>query len=507
MESEALQNSLSKDKTIEQLRTTVDKLETVIEQLNSTSVVDLPSSNSVNALITTTEELENVVANLPPETMDSEKPENAIAANLSSETVEPESEITTISNEVTEGTPEVIPPTSQEKLSELEPEVAESEPSESDKTIQQTSVAATPQETTVKSQKPVAKTKKTASTKPTKSKKKKNWIAVAIVALIIAIISSKYLVPGLISQLSSPKGAEIPIETAPLIATDAKNNSLQKSDDIEKITDQQEDILISETPENQINNIAIIDNSEQIIKSEITEVNSIDLIPEITTNPDLKEYFIEEENKSVIATKSDLETPLANNELEKAIALDVTEVAEIEESEVKTLSELPLDTEKIAEQRLDEAIDLEVDNIPESILEPEPKILVPENLVADEMEQELELKTVIHDVELTPEQNLIAALSAKVLQLAEDYKEDIVLSIEPNIPNNVLIVRVTDDWYQLENTEQDEIVATMFTRSQDLEFRRLEITDQNDNLVARSPVIGQNMIIFRRASQILASEV
>ena len=49
---------------------------------------------------------------------------------------------------------------------------------------------------------------------------------------------------------------------------------------------------------------------------------------------------------------------------------------------------------------------------------------------------------------------LIAALSKQVLQLSEGYQEDIVLSIEPNMSNNILIVRVADDWYQLEaNTE------------------------------------------------------
>ena len=47
-------------------------------------------------------------------------------------------------------------------------------------------------------------------TKSRKSRKRKNWIAIAIVALIVAIIpiSLKYLSPGLTQQLLSEKAAD-----------------------------------------------------------------------------------------------------------------------------------------------------------------------------------------------------------------------------------------------------------------------------------------------------------
>ena len=481
MESEAHQNPLSKVETIEQLRTTIDKLETIIEQLNSTSVVDLPSSNSVEALITTTEELEN-----------------AIAALLQ-KTVTPESESTPTTNVVTVETPEVppIPPQEQPSASESETPAPE-----------------TPEKTEPIAQKTVTKPATKAQTKPSKPKKKTNWIAIAIVALIVAIIpiSLKYLSPGSTQQVLSEKLEEIVEETvtkeASVIATKLPDKSLQINEEkpvLPAATEQVEDFTISELPKQPIKKItevatiALTSDSREI--SELWEPPFVSstwdnkgkgtsLTTEKVAESDLEKSLVEEETESITTSVPDLETSATNIEEEATIGSDASESEEIDQLETQPPSESLSNIDEI----VDETVVLEKENISE----PEPKIFVPANLVVEDTTETLELKTVIHDVKLTPEQDLIAALSKKLLQLSQNYQEDIVLSIEPNIDNNILIVRITDDWYQLETTEQDEIVADMFARSQKLEFRKLEIKDQNDNLVARSPVVGQNMIIFRR---------
>ena len=481
MESEAHQNPLSKIETIEQLRTTIDKLETIIEQLNSTSVVDLPSSNSVEALITTTEELEN-----------------AIAALLQ-KTVTPESESTPTTNVVTVETPEgpPIPPQEQPSASESETPAPE-----------------TPEKTEPIAQKTVTKPATKAQTKPSKPKKKTNWIAIAIVALIVAIIpiSLKYLSPGSTQQVLSEKVEEIVEETvteeASVIATKLPDKSLQINEEkpvLPAATEQVEDFTISELPKQPIKKItevatiALTSDSREI--SELWEPplfsstwdnksKRTSLTTEKVAESDLEKSLVEEETESIATSVPDLETSATNIEEEATIGSDASESEEIDQLETQPPSESLSNIDEI----VDETVVLEKENISE----PEPKIFVPANLVVEDTTETLELKTVIHDVKLTPEQDLIAALSKKLLQLSQNYQEDIVLSIEPNIDNNILIVRITDDWYQLETTEQDEIVADIFARSQKLEFRKLEIKDQNDNLVARSPVVGQNMIIFRR---------
>ncbi len=483
MESEAHQNPLSKVETIEQLQTTIDKLETIIEQLNSTSVVDLPSSNSVEALITTTEELEN-----------------AIAALLQ-KTVTPESESTPTTNVVTVETPEgpPIPPQEQPSASESETPAPE-----------------TPEKTEPIAQKTVTKPATKAQTKPSQPNKKTNWIAIAIVALIVAIIpiSLKYLSPGSTQQVLSEKVEEIVEETvteeASVIATKLPDKSLQINEEkpvLPAATEQVEYFTISELPKQPIKKItevatiALTSDSREI--SELWEPplfsstwdnkgKRTSLTTEKVAESDLEKslVLVEEETESITTSAPDLETSATNIEEEATIGSDASESEEIDQLETQPPSESLSNIDEI----VDETVVLEKENISE----PEPKIFVPANLVVEDTTETLELKTVIHDVKLTPEQDLIAALSKKLLQLSQNYQEDIVLSIEPNIDNNILIVRITDDWYQLETTEQDEIVADMFARSQKLEFRKLEIKDQNDNLVARSPVVGQNMIIFRR---------
>ena len=484
MESEARQNSLSKDKAIEQLRTTVDKLETIIEQLNATSVVDLPSAEPVVTLVTTTEELENAISNLPEET------------------VAPESQTTPISNKELQDSPEVAAVPSLEK-----PLASESKTPESETIAIQTPTVPEPDKTETTTPKEISQSATTAQTKPTKPKKKKNWLAIAIIALILAIIpiSLKYLPIGTTPQVGSEKVSTIAIEEAPLIATNLPGNQLPKAQEIPAINQEfkpAEDISISELPSIKIDTIALTEAPEkpiELIDEAVTEVALVEETESIESeisDSDQPELLLEEGTESIATSQSDVETPIINNEVAKIASVipEVIEVAEVQELESPSSS--------IATATIDETAKVDqtanIDNIPESILQPEPKIVFPENLVSSGTEQILELKTVIHDIKLTPEQDLIAALSEQVLQLSEGYQEDIVLSIEPNMSNSILIVKVADDWYQLEATEQDEIVADMLARSQDLEFRKLQITDQNNNLIARSPVVGQNMIIFRR---------
>ena len=432
MESEARQNPLSKVETIEQLRITIDKLEAIIEQLNSTSVVDLPSGNSVEALITTTEELENAIAALPQKTV-------------------------------------------------------------------------TPEQTEAIAQKNVTKTANKTLIENTKIKKKKNWIAIAIIALIVAIIpiSLKYLSPASTQQILLEKVEGIVEKTVTkepsIIATKLPDNNLQKNEEnpvISEVTEKVENITSSESPKQQIE-AEIVKVATIAFASDSTE-----LLPRLLSSLEdksLEDGTSEGKQASLKTEKiaeSDLEKSLVEEETETIIASEDSESEEITQLETQVASESPSNIDETADEIIDQTVVLETENIPE----PEPKILVPENLVTEGTTETLELKTVIHDVKLTPEQKLIAELREKVLQLTEDYQEDIVLFIEPNIANKFLIVTITDDWYQLETTEQDEIVADMFARSQKLEFRKLAIKDQNDNLVARSPVVGQNMIIFRRDS-------
>lgn len=139
-------------------------------------------------------------------------------------------------------------------------------------------------------------------------------------------------------------------------------------------------------------------------------------------------------------------------------------------------------------------------NQTENIAEPETEVTskIPSELVAENRPQKISIDTIKPTIKLTPEQNLIAALEAKTNNVAARYNEDLVISIAPNFTDSIVMVTLADDWYQLVSNRQDKIMEEMLKQSRQLEFQKLKITDSNNNLIARSPIVGKDMVILRR---------
>lgn len=100
--------------------------------------------------------------------------------------------------------------------------------------------------------------------------------------------------------------------------------------------------------------------------------------------------------------------------------------------------------------------------------------------------------------ELTPEQRLIASIQEQVTDVTTQYAEGLIQSVEANFKGSLLVVKVSDDWYNLKNGRQDKLAKEMLQRAKDLDFSRLKITDSQRVVVARSPVIGTDMVILKR---------
>ncbi|CBN59312.1 MULTISPECIES: hypothetical protein [Kamptonema] len=99
---------------------------------------------------------------------------------------------------------------------------------------------------------------------------------------------------------------------------------------------------------------------------------------------------------------------------------------------------------------------------------------------------------------LTPEQNLIATIQNQVDELTNQFNNSLIESIQVNLFSNILAVKIGDDWYNLPESEQNQLANQMFQQAQKLEFRKLEIANSQGKLIARSPVIGSEMIILER---------
>lgn len=144
--------------------------------------------------------------------------------------------------------------------------------------------------------------------------------------------------------------------------------------------------------------------------------------------------------------------------------------------------------------------------------EPKPKVEIPpliEQTPQEETVSKLEIKTPSQDppTPLTPEETLIAAIQNQVGEISLNLKDsnskngtfaEIIESIQANFLNSNLTIKINNDWYSLQKNQQDKLAVEILQRSQQLDFTHLEITDLQGKLIARNPVVGTEMIIFKR---------
>lgn len=142
---------------------------------------------------------------------------------------------------------------------------------------------------------------------------------------------------------------------------------------------------------------------------------------------------------------------------------------------------------------------------------PSPNITTPPELTTPAAPQPIEVipsppvPTPTPTVELTPEQNLIAGIENQVTEITDHYADGLIQSIQANFQASRLTIKVSDNWYNLKQSQQDKLAAQMLERSKELDFSHLELTDSLGTLLARSPVVGTDMVILKR--QIIAEGV
>lgn len=162
----------------------------------------------------------------------------------------------------------------------------------------------------------------------------------------------------------------------------------------------------------------------------------------------------------------------------------------------------------------DNPIEIEPEQIPEIIgtndLEPETEIEAetkaepdepefietPDQLESPSTPEPVEVVTIPPPVIPTPEQSLIAAIQAQMQSLTEADSANIIQTIEPNFVQSRLTVTVTQDWQQLSDSRRLRLANDILYRSRRLDFSRVDIVDSQQKILARSPVIGEDMIIY-----------
>ena len=186
-------------------------------------------------------------------------------------------------------------------------------------------------------------------------------------------------------------------------------------------------------------------------------------------------------------------------EQEIEVTLDSTSTEESKNSASETIS--------IPEQEIEVIVDstpteeTETFSQPEEVVSTPVEIETPETLVAPQKPETLTVKTIpLPEPVLTPEQNFLEVVQTRIAEITNQYGKDLIATGTADLITGHLLIEVNDDWYQLSKSRQDEFANEILKRSQKFNLSQLEIQDLQNNLVARSPVVGNQMIILQRTN-------
>lgn len=164
------------------------------------------------------------------------------------------------------------------------------------------------------------------------------------------------------------------------------------------------------------------------------------------------------------------------------------------------IAEVPVPEVSEAPETFSDFVAPETPAIPDAIAPSEPKSTkfkskLPD-LVAPEAPQAVEI---VQPPPLTPEQSLIAALQNQVAEVTNRLGGGLVKSVQANFSSSILTVSIAEDWYKLSEVEQNRLANQMWQEANSLDFSKLEIANLEGKLIARSPVVGSEMIVLERS--------
>lgn len=112
-----------------------------------------------------------------------------------------------------------------------------------------------------------------------------------------------------------------------------------------------------------------------------------------------------------------------------------------------------------------------------------------DNIKENSLEESLSLPS-------TPEQSLLQNIETQIADITNKYQKKLIIKIEANFSNNSLIITLSQDWYSLNNSQQNNLVKDIFNKVKTLNFYKFNIQDLNGKLLARNAVVGSDFIII-----------
>ena len=94
----------------------------------------------------------------------------------------------------------------------------------------------------------------------------------------------------------------------------------------------------------------------------------------------------------------------------------------------------------------------------------------------------------------------IASLQAQLTDSTILNAKRVIDSVQADFTANRLTLILNGDWYRLSDYDQTQLAQQLMTQSADLAFATLEFQTATGELIARTPVIGDEMVILLRSA-------
>lgn len=97
----------------------------------------------------------------------------------------------------------------------------------------------------------------------------------------------------------------------------------------------------------------------------------------------------------------------------------------------------------------------------------------------------------------------LASVKKQLAEVTVPYtseEENLIKEVTTNMKGDRLVVTLGLDWYRLSETQQDRLAQDLLEQTQKLDFKKLDVLDPDRSRIARSPVVGDAMIIFSRTT-------
>ena len=112
----------------------------------------------------------------------------------------------------------------------------------------------------------------------------------------------------------------------------------------------------------------------------------------------------------------------------------------------------------------------------------------------------------IEQVELIPQQEVTAFIEKQLKEITatsiitkdkQRIELELVQSIKTNFRISEIVIKINEDWYKLESSQQEKLAAKILKSCQEMDLIHVKLVNARNQVIARSPVIGTKMLFFQ----------